>query len=207
MAIARISDTDESNIWRFNPATGELRQITSGRMNYYPSCTRDGNWLIYDSFREPNEIAQILKIPTGGGVPVQLAGGPVFLSSHAVSPDGQKFVYLRYEGEGKQRKILLVVQKLEADSPDLRIETASSHVSNVGWTPDGAALSFIREEDDGTSSLWMQRLSGGSPEQLMHFDSEPSRIIVYAWSQDGRKIAVTREDRYATDVVQFTGFR
>lgn len=205
LAISKVSDRDESNVWRFNPATGELQQITSGRYNANPSCTPDGNWVIYRSIFW-NQFSHIFKIASGGGPPVKLADGDIDLFSHAESPDGQRFVYVRYEGEGKQRKRLFVVQKLEADSPDLRIETPG-RVSEVGWTPNGTALSFLRDEADGTRGLWIQPLSGGPPERLMHFDSEPSRIIAYAWSRDGRKIAVTRAVRYDTDVVQFTGLR
>lgn len=205
LAISRVSDTDETNIWKFNPATGELRQITNGKLNLSPSCTPDGNWLIYQSFWQ-SELSEIRKIPTGGGPSVKLAAGVLYLFPHAISADGQRFVYLRYEGEGKQRKLLFAVQKLEGDSPS-QIIAAPGWVRDTGWTPDGAALTFLREEDDGTNSLWIERLSGGSPERLMHFDSEPPRMIAYAWSRDGRKIAITRAVRYDTDVVQFSGFR
>lgn len=206
LAISRVSDTDETNIWRFNPGTGELLQITSGKVNVHPACTPDGAWLIYFNLLQSEHA--IFKISTAGGTPVKLAGGDIYLSrQRAVSPDGQRFVYARsYEGEGKQRKIFFVVQKLGADSAGQSIETLFG-ADNWGWTPDGTALTFLRDEDDGTGSLWIQRLSGGPPERIMHFDSEPSRVIAYAWSQDGRKIAVTRAVRYDTDVVQFSGLR
>ena len=55
--------------------------------------------------------------------------------------------------------------------------------------------------------LFMQPLQGGPPEQLTHFDSEPANIIAYSWSQDGKKIAITRARFNDTDVVMFSGFR
>jgi WD40-like Beta Propeller Repeat len=181
LAIRRVRDKDETNIWLFNPATSELRQITSGEFSRNPSCSPDGRWLIHQNFDRLAASLQILKIPTSGGDPVKLASGGVYSSTHAISPDGQRFVYLRYEGDLKQRKMMFVVQKLEGDSPKQTIE-AGSGAHNVGWTPDGTALTFLRDEDDGTSSLWIQPLSGGPPKRTLHFDSEPSRIIEYAWS-------------------------
>jgi eukaryotic-like serine/threonine-protein kinase len=205
LAITRVSDKDETNIWKFNPGTSELRQITTGRFNASPSCTPDGNWVIYERLLQPDEFNEILKVPTDGGTPVKLAIGAVYLPPHAVSPDGQSFVYFRWQGEGKQRKLLFVIQKLAINSPPEGIE-AAGWATHVGWTPDGTALSILQDEDDGTNSLWIKRLSGGPPERLMHFDSEPSRIVAYAWSHDGRKIAITRAVLYDTDVVQFSGF-
>jgi YD repeat-containing protein len=43
--------------------------------------------------------------------------------------------------------------------------------------------------------------------QLTHFDSEPGVVTAYAWSRDGKKIAITRSRYNDTDVVLFTGFR
>jgi len=53
----------------------------------------------------------------------------------------------------------------------------------------------------------MQPLTGGSPVQLTHFDAEPSAIVAYAWSRDGKKFAITRARYDDTDVVMFSGFR
>jgi hypothetical protein len=39
----------------------------------------------------------------------------------------------------------------------------------------------------------------------MHFDNEPSKMTAFAWSADGKKIAVTRGTFNHTNVVLFTG--
>jgi hypothetical protein len=103
------------------------------------------------------------------------------------------------------RSVVVCCSKTRSRFTDLEIKT-TGWVSDAGWTPDATALSSLQTEDNATVSLWIQGLSGGPPERLMHFDSEPSRIIAYAWSQDGKKIAITRAVRYDTDVVQFSGF-
>jgi hypothetical protein len=42
---------------------------------------------------------------------------------------------------------------------------------------------------------------------LTHFDSEPALVSSYAWSRDGKKLAITRARYNADDVVMFSGFR
>jgi Tol biopolymer transport system component len=56
-------------------------------------------------------------------------------------------------------------------------------------------------------NLYVQPLAGGAPFQLAHFESEPSRVAAYAWSRDGKKLAITRSRYNDTDVILFSGFR
>lgn len=53
--------------------------------------------------------------------------------------------------------------------------------------------------------LFLQPLPSGKPLRLMHFSEEPSDIVAYAWSRDGKKIAITRARYNNSDVVLFTG--
>jgi hypothetical protein len=53
----------------------------------------------------------------------------------------------------------------------------------------------------------MVPLGGGSEVQLTHFDSEPGIIAAYAWSHDGKKLAISRARYNDSDVVMFSGFR
>jgi hypothetical protein len=45
------------------------------------------------------------------------------------------------------------------------------------------------------------------PLRLMHFGDEPTQILDYAWSRDGKRIAVTRARFNDSDIVLFSGFR
>jgi len=56
---------------------------------------------------------------------------------------------------------------------------------------DGHYLTYLHRViflDD----LNLQPIPNGKPIRLMHFDDEPPSIIAYAWTRDGKKIAVTR---------------
>jgi len=55
-----------------------------------------------------------------------------------------------------------------------------------------------------TQNVYMQLLAGGAETQLTHFDSEPAVMQAFAWSRDGKKLAITRARYNDTDVVLFT---
>src|SRR5947208_3359178 len=61
-----------------------------------------------------------------------------------------------------------------------------------GWTPDGRALAYVRNTTGRTQNVYMQPLAGGAEIQLTHFDSEPAVVQAFAWSRDGKKLAITR---------------
>ena len=68
----------------------------------------------------------------------------------------------------------------------------------VSWTPDGRGVAY---PSDG--NLWVQPLSGGAPRQLTRFtDGRP--IGSFAWSRDGRRLAITRST-ITNDIVLFEG--
>ena len=74
------------------------------------------------------------------------------------------------------------------------------------WAPDGRALVYWAT-GIGSTDLFAQPLPSGKPFRLMHFDDEPSKITAFAWSRDGKKIAITRSRFNDSDVVLFTGLR
>ena len=77
----------------------------------------------------------------------------------------------------------------------------------LGWTPDGRALTYVNNTTGNTQNVYMQPVAGGAAVQLTHFDSEPAVVAAYAWSRDGKKFAITRARSNDTDVVMFSGFR
>jgi eukaryotic-like serine/threonine-protein kinase len=203
--ISRVSENNSPNLWRLNLATGELKQLTFGRDEEKGSCTPDGKLVVYNSSGD-DRGGHIFKIPIDGGTPVELASGTQF--SPLVSPDGRLLAYGKTEGQGATAKSKIVLQRLQDGTIAKQIEMpAKYNWQGLGWTPDGRALTFVHNSSGSSQNVYMRSLDGGDFVQLTHFDSEPGMIPAYAWSQDGRKFAVTRARYNDTDAVMFSGFR
>jgi hypothetical protein len=58
--------------------------------------------------------------------------------------------------------------------------------------------------DGDVDNLWYQAFAGGPPKQLTHFTSD--HIYAYAFSRDGKRIAMTRGNA-RQDAVMLSNFR
>jgi eukaryotic-like serine/threonine-protein kinase len=206
IVMAMVSEDNTQQIWRLNVASGELKQLGFGKLEWGSSCTPDGKWVVYG---ESDSTRHLYKISIDGGTPVELAQG-LDGGDPVVSPDGALVAYVRTDGQGVNAKTKFIVQKLEGGAPIHEIEkpaASSWQWWQLEWTPDGRALTYVQHTTGNTTNLYMLPLAGGPPVQLTHFDSEPALVYAYAWSRDGKKFAVTRARYNDTDAVMFSGFR
>jgi serine/threonine protein kinase/Tol biopolymer transport system component len=194
---------NRQNLWRLDIATGDLRQLTFAQAAVFSSCTPDGRWVVYLGDSADDSLWHIFKLSMDGGIPSELSHGR--LGPPAVSPDGTLVAYIRAYGQGASAERKFIVQQLEGGATVREVE-APVNSSSVGWTPDGHALTYLHTQAR-TRNLYMVPLAGGAPMPLFHFDSEPSAIVAYAWSNDGKKIAITRSRFNDQDVVMFSNFR
>jgi Tol biopolymer transport system component len=201
--VSRVLEGNVPNLWRLNVGTGELKQLTFGKDEERGSCTPDGKWMLYNGPQQ-NDAGHIFKISTDGGTPIELAHGTQF--DPLVSPDGKLIAYGITEGQGAGAKSKLVLQSLDGGPPVQEINAAAGF-SQVAWTRDGRAFTYVRNTTGNTQNIYMQPLAGGPEIQLTHFNSEPAVVAAYAWSWDGKKLAITRARYNDSDVVLFSGFR
>ncbi len=215
VVVSRVLENNTRHLWRLNVATGELKQVTFGKDEEWSSCTPDGKWVVYPGFLATDDVQHIFKVSIDGGAPVELAHGnllnrlpgtPSPTVYPAVSPDGALVAYVRIDGRGAGARSKFVVQRLEGGPPLQEID-APAIFRQLGWTPDGHALTYVYDTTGNTQNVYMQPLAGGAALQLTHFDSEPAHVAAYAWSRDGKKFAITRARYSDTDVVMFSGFR
>ena len=66
-----------------------------------------------------------------------------------------------------------------------------------------SGVAFIRTSG-GVSNIWTQPLDGGEPKQLTDFKDQ--RIFNFAWSRDGKQLALSR-GVVNSDVVLISGFK
>jgi Tol biopolymer transport system component len=69
------------------------------------------------------------------------------------------------------------------------------------WTSDGRSIAYIGP----SSNIWTQPLDGKPPRQLTHF-IDNRQIADFAWSRDGKRLAIARAT-VTNDIVLIKGLR
>lgn len=190
-----------AKIWRANIDGSNPKQLTFGNDDRFPTCSFDGKWVFYSSFNhneQQDTYAETLwKVPIDGGqsslVVTEASSQPM------VSPDG-KLIAFRYQAAPDLPWSERVISSDTGETiQDLPVGPGRSFIK---WAPDGHGLTYV-ETRDGVSNIWVLPLNGGTPKQITHFAS--GQIFRYAWSYDGKRLALVRGVRNG-DVVLIRDF-
>ncbi len=173
------------NLWRVNIDGSNLERITHGDGEFYPQCTPDGQWIVYQS---GGNYPTLWKMPISGGDAVAIT--KTTASRPSISPDG-KFVAYHYLDSGLQRSRWGIgISSLASGERINRFDFPPTVVERlVKWTPDGKAIAFLNSPG-GVPNIWTQPLDGGDPKPLTEFPSDS--IITFNWNADGSRLAVIR---------------
>jgi Tol biopolymer transport system component len=196
--IAFVSDRGGSQrIWKMGIDGSSPTRVTNGDFDSQPSISPDGKWILYTSGDEG-----IWKAPINGGAATyvtQAFWGDQFEDSArvALSPDGRMIA-----SKSLSKNFTLNINIFDFERGIL-VQTLPNPGQGVAWSPKGRALTYVRTQN-GISNIWSEALTGERPKQLTHFSSD--RIFSYAWSQDGKRLAVARGTE-TSDVVLITNFR
>ncbi|CAN5494200.1 hypothetical protein BH10ACI3_BH10ACI3_28670 [soil metagenome] len=173
------------NLWRIDIAGSNLERITNGEGEFYPQCTPDGRWIVYQS---GGNNPTLWKIPIGGGEATLITKTKA--SRPSISPDG-KFVayhYLSSIGEGSRWGF--GISSLEDGKLVKRFDFPSTVTERlVKWTRDGKSIAFLNSPG-GIPNIWLQPVDGGAAKPLTDFSSDS--IIAFNWKADGSGLAVIR---------------
>ena len=175
--------------------------LASGGTTTFPFCSPDGQWVFFRRLGSAGPPT-IWRVPTGGGEPKELTRE--FAYYPAVSPDGSWVAFF----SPSETKVRLLVIPSAGGPPiktfDVAPETDYLIFSEiVRWTADGRYLAYIKNDGD-TSNIWGQPFAGGAQRRLTNFDAE--RIFSFAWSPDGKQLAVAR-GQYNRQIVLIEDFR
>ncbi|HKS76293.1 MAG TPA: protein kinase, partial [Terriglobales bacterium] len=185
------------NIWRIDANGGNLTQLTRGTLDQSTSCSPDGKWFAYSS--SDGGKFTIWRASIDGQAPQQLT--QISSYSPVISPDGKFIAYVYGVGQGATFHMKAGV--IPASGGPLLHQYDLPPTADWGgrFTPDGQGIAYKVIDDQDVGNIWVQPLTGGAPKPITDFKSD--KIFDFAWSRDGKKLAVSR-GRTRRDVVLLT---
>jgi Tol biopolymer transport system component len=196
------------NVWRANADGSSPKQLASGQLEANPVCSPDQKSVYYI---EGPGVPRLMRVPIDGGTPEMVPGSDIpnrFAIDNIafITPDNKSigFAVDMIDPRTNDAVARLAIVSLENPSLppkmiDLDLRLGSSNNSNPGvqMVPNTNAVSYLIREN-GSSNVWLHPLDGSAGRQITHFQSE--QINNYAWSPDGKSIALIRRHDTA-DVV------
>jgi Tol biopolymer transport system component len=193
IVFVRREAGDRTGLWKVDADGRHAIHLVPGNAAW-PVVTADDRHVIFISTRSGVQAVWIVSID--GGPPTQLAN--VYASYPDVSRDGTLLVF---GSRDEQNRDVFVVCDLPACTVRKEVRRPPSALS-LRWMPDGRGIAYI---DATGSNLWVQPLDGSSPLQLTHF-TDGRTIADFAWSRDGKRLAISRAT-ITNDIVLFKGLR
>jgi Tol biopolymer transport system component len=185
-----------SGFWRMDIDGGNPQPLTQAFTEIPASISPDGKWVLYTS--EQSGQPALWKVPLEGGQ-------STIFNPHGyhgrISPDGKFVEYVFIDQKTVPRRRRVAIIPWEGGEPLRVFDIAEAH--STRWSPDSRGLTYL-EIRDGVANLWLQPLDGAKARQLTHFTSD--NIFNYAWSRDGKHLAVVRGTT-TSDVVLISNFR
>jgi Tol biopolymer transport system component len=155
--------------------------------------TPDGSKVFYISSQSGTQVVWVADL--AGGHPRQITTLNVSASSApTVSRDGR---YVMFIAAGSA-----VILPVDGGEPVHRMPMPNMPNTSLRWTPDGRSLTYV---DLTGSNIWLQPIDGAAPRQVTTF-TDSKRIADFAWSPDGKQLAVTRAIT-TSDIVLLKGVR
>jgi serine/threonine protein kinase/Tol biopolymer transport system component len=169
------------HLWRMDANGSNVTQLTAGQNDREPMCTRDGKWVYY---RDQTDHQTVKRVSIEGGAAQTIVNQPV--GQFDLSPDG-KWIASIEVGEA-DHKLKIRLDPTAGGKPTYA--DADSRMSSAPlFGPDGKTMVYVTRER-GVDNLWAQGLDGTKRKQLTSFDKD--LIFRYAYSQDGKQIAIER---------------
>jgi Tol biopolymer transport system component len=118
-----------------------------------------------------------------------------------VSPDGGRLAFFSTTDDKTGLPDSVIMSLPDGDPVrHLTVQVSRGAGGAIDWMPDGRGLTYVTDDN-----IWMQLIDGGAPKQLTHF-TDGRRIVNYAWSRDGKRLAMSRAITLS-DIVMLEGVK
>ena len=145
-----------------------------------PTVTPDDRSVVFLSVADPSPWI----LPLDGGPARRLVNVAAAAPSLDISPDG-KMLLFRTRDDRQNRAVFIA-----CELPACTSQRSFPAQGRERWTPDGRSIAYV--DKDTWSSIWVQPLAGGPPYRVVHFTDRNS-VSDFAWSRDGKRLAVARQ--------------
>jgi Tol biopolymer transport system component len=182
-----------SHIFSMDLRGGAVSPLTQGEGELTPIPSPDGKW-VYFATRDPARYFSgvLWRIPVEGGERNKVTDKGI--QPLALSPDGKVLAGNIWDDTAHRVRLATISRD---GTEALRVFPLGPRT--VAWTPDGR-LTYV-ENVRGVGNVWQLPLDGTPPRQLTRFLTD--RVIAFAWSSDGTKLAAAR-GKMTSDVVILT---
>ena len=169
--MALASSKIEAHIYRADADGGNVKELTSGKFDYMPTCSADSKSVFY-----ADADAKLNKVAMEGGASQQFPGYPDF-GRNTVSPDGKVVAIVTAQVADPKEKLGLLspdfsqpIRLLEFERPRAEYGVMFGD-GPILFTQDGKGIIYPVREGQ-TDNLWLQNLDGSPGKQLTDFKSE-----------------------------------
>jgi Tol biopolymer transport system component len=189
----------QTYMWRMEADGSNPRQLAQvGPTNDFVAFSADSKWLYYSALNGNNMTVH--RISAEGGAPELFSPNGMNALAPAFSPDGKFLKMGAYEiDKGGWADYIYPTGSFV---PWKRLQLPMPHLL-VNWTHDSRGLSYALDEG-GVGNIWVHDLATGKERKITNFLSD--RIAYYAWSIDGKKLAISRGSQLS-DAVMIENFR
>lgn len=195
------------NIWRMETNGENLTQITNATdgMQLFPNVSPDGKFLYFLFRNRETAVVKRLNLVENKEEIFFESKTVVPASFLSISPDGKFLAFLNLnngiEADDEENNFQFAVLSTE-NANDIRFFNVKTFGQTARFSPDVKFLDYISFGENETKIL-RQNLDGGEPKEIFTLPKE--RIFNFAWSNDGKKLAVSRGQQYR-DAVLLTNF-
>jgi Tol biopolymer transport system component len=181
-------------LWKVGRDGQHPVELAKGSVSY-PMISRDSQQVVYSA--RVGDAQPLLYLSAAGDTPTQIIPSLGITSFSDISPDGRSIITLDPRtNDGKWS--VCGLPECTTGKPIALIAGGRPR-----WMADGKAFSYYDGKTHTT--LWQQPIDGSPARQLMRLTSE-GQIEAYAWSRDGKRLAISRS-LPTSDIVLFKGLK